>query len=169
MTSQYPFHVCPRAAALVLRRSLGLVVCALLLVGCITDLEPEVGEIRAGACRPEDSDPYNDVGFARDIMPLLKRSGFEAGCSCHQPTNGYTAGIDESGLSLGSYAELMRGGNDSAENIVVPGDPCASLIVQKVSSAPPDGQRMPPGGPPFMSPEEIALLRDWIAEGAHDN
>jgi hypothetical protein len=28
---------------------------------------------------------------------------------------------------------------------------------------------MPPGGPPFMTPAEIALLADWIAEGAHDN
>jgi hypothetical protein len=43
------------------------------------------------------------------------------------------------------------------------------LIVQKVTSAPPSGARMPPGGPPFMTPAEIALLSDWVYEGAHDN
>ena len=36
------------------------------------------------------------------------------------------------------------------------------------SSAPPYGARMPISGPYFSS-TEMALLRDWILEGAHDN
>lgn len=136
---------------------------------CISELEPDVGATRAGTCRPEDTDPFSDVSFRDDILPMFQRSGFQGGCSCHQPGNRSTIGIDQSGLSLLDYASLRRGGNTSGANIVVPGDPCASVIVQKVSNAPPSGARMPPGGPPFMSPEEIALLRDWIAEGANDN
>lgn len=137
--------------------------------GCITEFEPDVGAVRAGTCRSEDTDPNSAVSFQKDILPLFQRSGRQGGCSCHQPGNRSTPGIDESGLSLENYRSLMRGGNTSGSDIVVPGDPCASVIVQKVSNAPPSGARMPPGGPPFMTPDEIALLRDWIFEGAHDN
>jgi hypothetical protein len=139
------------------------------VTGCIAEIEPDVGALRAGTCRSEDSDPAFSVEFKKQILPIFQRSGRQGGCGCHQPSGKTTPGIDESGLNLGSYQSLMRGGNNSGANIVVPGDPCASVIVQKVSNGPPFGARMPPSGPPFMSPEEIALLRDWIAEGAHDN
>lgn len=139
------------------------------LAGCISELEPEVGDLRAGTCISKDSDPTHSVSFTDDVLPLFTRSGGQGGCSCHQPGNKSTTGIDQSGLSLESSAALKRGGNNSHDTIVVPGDPCSSIIVQKVSSAPPFGARMPPSGPPFMTPDEIALLSDWIYEGAHDN
>ena len=152
-------------------RSLHLLAGALILAShaCIADIEPDVGALRAGTCKPEDSDPNHDVSFKDDVLVLFQRSGGQAGCGCHQPSNRRTSGIDATGLSLENYHSLMRGGNASHDTIVVPGDPCASLIVQKVSSAPPSGARMPPSGPPFLSPTEITLLSDWIAEGAHDN
>jgi hypothetical protein len=152
-------------ASLALAITVGLIG----LASCIAELEPDVGDLRAGTCKQDDSDPAVDVSFKMAILPIFQRSGQQGGCSCHQPANRSTPGIDQSGLSLGSYAALMRGGNTSRSNIVLPGDPCGSILVQKVSNAPPTGARMPPGGPPFMSPEEIELLRDWIAEGAHDN
>jgi hypothetical protein len=132
-------------------------------------VEPDVGNLRAGTCQSEDSDPALSVSFKESILPMFQRSGNLGGCTCHQPSNRSTPGIEQSGLSLENFASLMRGGNTSRASIVIAGDPCASVIVQKVSSAPPTGARMPPGGPPFMTPEEIGLLRDWIAEGAHDN
>lgn len=146
-----------------------LVLLALGASACITDVEPDVGSLRAGTCVPKDSDPMKDVSFKDDVLPLFQRGGGQGGCTCHQPSNRSTPGIDQSGLSLDSYRSLLRGGNNSRDSIVVPGDPCASIIVQKVSNAPPFGTRMPPSGPPFMTPAEIALLADWIAEGAHDN
>jgi hypothetical protein len=137
--------------------------------GCIAAVEPDVGALRAGACKPEDSDPEAAVSFKEEILPLFQRPNGMAGCACHQPGNRRTSGIDATGLSLLDYRSLMRGGNTSQDSIVVAGNPCTSLIVQKVSAAPPSGARMPPDGPPYMSPPEIALLSDWIAEGAHDN
>ena len=153
------------------RPTIALLLCAgaLGLSACLAELEPEVGPLRAGTCISKDSDPMLQVSFAKDVLPLFQRSGGQGGCTCHQPSNRSTPGIDQSGLSLETYRTLVRGGNMSRENIVVPGDPCSSIIVQKVSSAPPFGTRMPPSGPPFMTPAEIALLADWIAEGAHDN
>lgn len=154
------------ARACVRYGGLGLLV---LLAGCIAEsLEPGVGPLRAGLCEPEDSDPERDVSYAKDIAPLLERPFGKAGCSCHQPSSPVTVGIQASGLSLGSYSALMRGGR-GGDMIVVPGDPCASLLVQKTSNAPPSGARMPSDGPPYLSPSEQRLLSDWVAEGAHDN
>jgi hypothetical protein len=146
-----------------------IVLAAAMAQSCIAEVEPEVGPLRAGTCKAIDSDPNHTVSFKEDVLVLFQRPTAQAGCSCHQPSSSRTTGIDATGLSLESYKSLRRGGNASQDTIVVPGDPCMSLIVQKVSSAPPAGARMPPSGPPYLSPPEIALLSDWIAEGAHDN
>jgi Planctomycete cytochrome C len=149
-------------------------VCVLCLAGvaagCVSDIEPEIGPLRAGVCKPEDSDPDHDVSFKQQIqLDLFARAPGQAGCGCHMSGSRRTGGIDATGLVLDSYATLMRGGTNSHDTIVVPGNPCASLVVQKVSSAPPSGARMPSDGPPYLSPPEIDLLSDWITEGAHDN
>jgi hypothetical protein len=143
---------------------------ALLAGGCLTnELEPDVGALRAGLCKPEDSDPAHDVSFKKDILPLIKRPAGQAGCSCHIPSGKRASGLEATGLELSSYTTLMRGGRTSASTIVIRGDPCNSLIVQKTSNAPPTGNRMPSDGPPYLTEPEHQLLSDWIAEGAHDN
>ena len=53
--------------------------------------------------------------------------------------------------------------------IVVAGKPCDSSLLHKLGPAPPYGARMPYNGPPYYSLDDLGLLRDWIAEGAHDN
>jgi hypothetical protein len=137
---------------------------------CIAGVEPEVGDLRAGVCKPEDSDPDHDVSFMTDLeMNIFMRPAGQAGCACHITGNKRTPGIDATGFALDTYDKLRNGGTNSHDTIIVPGNPCASLIVQKVSSAPPSGSRMPSDGPPYLTPTEITLLSDWIAEGAHDN
>lgn len=150
-------------------RALGLVALLVGSAGCLGELEPEVGELRAGVCTPEDSDPTYDVSFSEDVFPIFERMSPEPGCGCHMSSSRRPVGIELSGLDLTSYASLRRGGTTSLEEIVVPGDPCASILTQKLSSAPPFGARMPSNGPPYLSPSERALIADWIAEGAHDN
>jgi hypothetical protein len=148
-------------------------VCVLCLAGvatgCVNEIAPEIGPLRAGVCKPVDSDPDHDVSFKDDVLTLFMRMPGQAGCSCHISSSRRTGGIDATGLVLDSYATLMRGGTNSHDTIVVEGNPCASLIVQKVSTAPPTGARMPSDGPPYLTPPEIDLLSDWITEGAHDN
>ena len=36
-------------------------------------------------------------------------------------------------------------------------------------AAPPFGARMPRNGPPYLPASDVALITDWIIEGAHDN
>ena len=136
---------------------------------CIAEVEPDVGPARAGICKAEDSDQKKTVSYRNDILPLFERPLGMAGCSCHLPSSRRTVGIDATGLDVSSYTAIMRGGTSSRDTAIVPGDPCMSLVVQKVSNAPPSGNRMPSDGPPYLTSPEITLLSDWIAEGALDN
>jgi Planctomycete cytochrome C len=147
----------------------GIVMTLLGLSSCIAEVEPEIGPVRAGVCKSEDSDPKQTVSFRNDLEPLFMRPFGAAGCGCHQPSSKRSSGIDATGFDVSTWSSFRRGGNSSHDTAVVPGDPCGSLVVQKVSSAPPTGSRMPSDGPPYLSPKEIALLSDWIAEGALDN
>jgi hypothetical protein len=145
--------------------ALATVACgSLLAVACIP--EPEVGGVLAGHCSSEDSDPDHDVSFSVDVRALFDRPAAMAGCGCHSAGG---SGLSLSGFDMSSLASIRRGGAISGRNIIVPGDPCASVLVQKVSAAPATGARMPLSGPPFFSAAEIQLVADWIAEGAKDN
>lgn len=149
-------------------------VCLLALTaGCIEafdPLDPQVGAAARERCADQDSDPRNDVSFAQDVLPLFKgQIESEPGCSCHQPTDPNPIGLQEAGLNLGTLLSLRAGGVRSGASIVVDGQPCASLLWQKLTSAPPFGARMPFDGPPFVSEQRRRLIADWIAEGARDN
>lgn len=84
--------------------------------------------------------------FDEHVAPLLASRCLE----CH------SAG-GKGGLDLRSRATGLAG-EDGA--VVVPGDPEASVLFQKVSA-----QEMPPKRP--LTAPEIEILRQWIAEGAY--
>jgi len=143
----------------------GLTGLALLtIVACV----PDVGPPLAGACDNTDTNPDVIVSFSTQIRPLLNR--MPGGCACHMPTStGLGPATQIVGLNLGTLASLRAGGVTSGAQIIVDGDPCASVMYQKVSEAPPFGSRMPLNGPPYLTTDERRLLHDWIAEGAIDN
>lgn len=155
--SQAPKRVVQVAVA-ALAASIGFVACG---------LEPDVGPPLAGRCDNADTDPDVDVSFSTDIRPGINSP---MGCGCHLTLTGTPgSAISVTGLDLSSLASLRAGGAVSGARIVIAGDPCASILYQKVSTAPPFGSRMPLGGPPFLNPDQLRMLHDWIAEGANDN
>jgi hypothetical protein len=103
--------------------------------------------------------------------PLTARFGsiqshvFTPICSvCH------AGGSAPQGLRLdaaNSYAMLV--GVASSEvpslNRVAPGDPDNSYMVQKIEGHAAVGARMPFGGP-YLDPEVIAQIRQWVTDGA---
>lgn len=96
---------------------------------------------------------FAQVDYATQIQTI-----FNAKCtSCHG-NNG--------GVSFTSYNSVINAnGNTYGTNIVVPGDPDASGLVDKIEPNPTNGSRMPQGG---MLPQgEIDLIRQWITEGAN--
>jgi len=130
-----------------------------------------------GLTESGDLETGNSTGFAAQIQPL-----FDTNCiRCHSPGgigfNG-TGGAQNNGLDLtrgNSRGKLVNQPTFEAPNVspnvrVVPGQPDDSYIIQKISSASPKfGNRMPLDGPPFLSQNEIQLIRDWIEQGAPDN
>lgn len=155
--------------ALRLRTLAALVLCS---TGCIGALEPDVGDPQRERCLNEDSDPGTDVSYSRDIFAGIFHRGVSnpgAGCKCHMPSEPTPIGFELAGLDLSTYAGLRAGGSLSGSSIVVPGQPCDSGIVLKISEGPPFGARMPQDGPPYLTEEEIQLVKDWIAEGAQDD
>ncbi|MDH3584386.1 MAG: DUF1549 domain-containing protein, partial [Phycisphaerae bacterium] len=94
------------------------------------------------------------VDFQRDIEPI-----FKARClDCHG------AEKQKSKFRLDQRAYLLRGGN-SGLAAVVPGKLKNSYLVELLKETDPD-DRMPAKGKPLTA-RDIALVEQWIAEGAH--
>ena len=67
-------------------------------------------------------------------------------------------------LRLDSYAFAMRGGRHGA--VIMPGDPKASQLMTRISLPAGDEKAMPPEGKTPLSPDEVTVIRLWIAAGA---
>ena len=140
----------------------------LFLAGCLDAISPNVGPIATPqdgtiGCA-DDSNPDLMVSFDTDIFDGVFVRG---DCrDCHTDDG---LGARQSGLDLRSYTTLRTGGGRSGARIVVDGDPCASILVQKIEQSPPFGRRMPYNGPPYLTSSDQQIIRDWIAEGARDN
>jgi cytochrome c len=104
------------------------------------------------------------VSFGGDVMPLLRRECLP----CHAEES-----YNRSGLSLDSYELVMTGGRHGAT--VVPGNPDGSLLVQKVGAQPPFGDKMPIAPRQYqtkirgLTEQEIAVIIEWINQGAQNN
>ena len=115
---------------------------ALIVQGCVTG-SPARATI--------DAETRAAVSFADQIAPI-----FEARCTqCHGATD------PESGLSLSTYESAMVGSEYGT--VIEAGNPDGSFIIDMISSG-----NMPAEGDP-MPPEELELLRSWIAQGAENN
>ncbi|MBC8197175.1 MAG: lamin tail domain-containing protein [Candidatus Marinimicrobia bacterium] len=91
---------------------------------------------------------FSAVDYQTEIQPI-----FDANCmGCH--AGGYSGG-----LQLGTYDELMTGGNSG--NTIVAGDHSTSNLWIKINNG-----TMPPNG--NLSAEDIDLVAQWIDEGANE-
>ncbi|MBI4816752.1 MAG: hypothetical protein HY791_10865 [Deltaproteobacteria bacterium] len=143
-----------------------------VLLGCslfscdVGPFDPEVGAPVRERCANSDSDPDTKVSFKADVLPIFKGQAGPVGCGCHQPTNPRPIGLEQAGLDLSTFDGVMAGGVNSRGKTVIPGAPCESVLVQKISAGPPFGAQMPFDGPPFLGDADRQLISDWIVEGA---
>ena len=118
----------------------------------------------------EHDDAGDEVQFGRDIRPLMDRLASDPtghGCrACHYSTEPSHTGIVEVQLDMATLGALRRGGAHTSANIIIPGDPAHSALVQKLRGTYPDGLRMPRDGPPYWTEAQINLVERWIAQGA---
>ncbi len=108
----------------------------------------------------ESSSSAQHLDFNQDVQPILASNCF----SCHGPDpSARKAGLR---LDLEEYAFRKRPGKPDA---IVPGKPELSELVRRIESKDPHQlmPRSPLGEAKPMKPEDIAILKRWVAEGAH--
>ncbi len=135
-----------------------------MIVGCgvpltVPDGMPGDGDGNGGGAQGDT------ISFALDVQPILTTF-----CStCHR-----VGGLaDARGIALRLTEQEALDGliggmsvQDPSLAFVVPGDSSASLLFQKISGDdPPVGNRMPFSQAPLSS-NQIAIIRDWIDQGA---
>lgn len=103
-----------------------------------------IAVVSTGLCLSARAEP---VSFRADVVPILERHclGCHAGAS------------PKAELDLSSRDKLLAGGASGPG--VVPGKAADSLLVRLVAD-----KKMPPKKP--LAPEQIAVLRRWVDEGA---
>lgn len=134
---------------------------SLLLVACGGD-----GNSTGPDPEPEpepEPEPNRLVSFSEDIQPIFNGNCAVSGC--------HDSGTQESGVNLSSHeAALNSVGVQYGENVINPGNPDQSPLVDKISNNnPQEGVRMPEDGPPYLSDTQIDSIRAWIEDGAPDN
>jgi len=98
------------------------------------------------------SPAFAQIGYNAQIKPILEQN-----CSkCH------SAADRASGFDVSTPALLQKGGLKDGPG-VVPGKPDESAIILHIEGK--REPRMPRGGPP-LAPEQITVLREWVAAGA---
>ncbi|MEO6809671.1 MAG: PSD1 and planctomycete cytochrome C domain-containing protein [Isosphaeraceae bacterium] len=117
---------------------LGLLGLACLVLGSPTFAGPD--------------DPKTVVDFARDVRPILVKNCY----SCHGPQK------HKAGLRLDRKAEALAGGDSGA--VIEPTNALESPLIDRITSDDPT-TAMPPKGD-RLTPDQVALLRSWIDQGA---
>ncbi len=91
--------------------------------------------------------------WERDIAPVFR--SYCAGCHNDRDMEGK--------LSVETYAQLRKGGEDHAEP-VKPGEPDGSFLIRSIEGK--ERPKMPPKDEPQLPEAEKSLLRKWVAAGA---
>ena len=139
------------------RASFALVIAAVAATGCGKD----------SPATPTPTSTTTAASFAT-IQTTILTPACE---SCHTDVGRTAAG----GLNLkpgAAYPNLVSQ-NSSAKTgavRVIPSNASGSYLIQKLEGAADIvGLRMPRNGPPYLTDAQVALIRQWITEGARNN
>ena len=103
---------------------------------------------------PEAAIKPGATAFEAFIRPVLEKKCV----SCHNPRK------KKGELLLDTREGLLAGGKHGP--VITPGKPDSSELYRRINLPGHDDDRMPPKGKLPLLPEEIALLRQWIEQGA---
>ena len=99
---------------------------------------------------------FRSISFNRDIRSILAENCF----ACHGPDQNKR----EANLRMDTEAG-SREKRDSG-TVIVPGNPDASLLMQRILSDNPEERMPPPSTGKSITPKQVAMLKRWIASGA---
>lgn len=96
------------------------------------------------------------IDFSKQIRPILSENCF----FCHGPDEKKR----EAGLRLDDETSSKK--NNDGVIAVVPGNPDKSALIERIVSKDPDEVMPPPKQHKTVSPAQVALLKEWIKQGA---
>ncbi len=96
------------------------------------------------------------IEFTTQIQPILSENCY----ACHGPDEAKVEG----GLRLDVREKALKGGDSG--KAIVPGDAGASILMERITHTDLDEVMPPPDKKKRLSPEQVALIRQWITEGA---
>lgn len=117
------------------------------------DLIPVLALGLAGLASPEAHGAQDPVSYNFEVRPVLASKCF----ACH----GMDAARRKGKLRLDQAESAL------SKKAVVPGKPDESALIERILSTDPDEVMPPPEKHAEVTEAEKALLRRWIAEGAH--
>ena len=97
------------------------------------------------------------IGFNQDIRPILAEACFH----CHGPD----PGTRKAGLRLDTEAGFFTA-KDGEQPTVIKSKPEVSNLFQRLITKDADDLMPPPDSHKKLKPEQIALIKEWIAQGA---
>jgi hypothetical protein len=97
------------------------------------------------------------VDFNREVRPVLSKNCF----ACHGPDAAGRA----SKLRL-DRRDSVTAVNKKGKAAIVPGKPDKSELVRRITSGDDDVRMPPPESKNTLTPQQIAMLKRWVAEGA---
>ena len=98
-----------------------------------------------------------EVDFSRDILPILSNNCFQ----CHGPDSAQRTAELRLDQEDGAFSELPSG-----EFAVVKGKPEHSALIHRITSEDEELKMPPADSGKSLTEKDVALLRQWIAEGA---
>ncbi len=130
--------------------------CRSIFCGLLLSLSLLAGSSLLVADESKPSAQAAPVSYWTDVRPI-----FQAHCQgCHQPAK------PSGEYVMTSFDALLRGG-ESESPAIVAGDPDGSYLVEQIT--PVDGKAAMPQEAEPLADFQIALIRQWIAQGAKDD
>jgi len=141
------------------RFKLGVLSISILLVaaGC-----------SSSSSSPSSPSPTPTVTFSTQIQQQI----FNPACTACHTDDGRTPSSNlnlKSGVAISNLVNVASVGK-AGETRVIPGNPSGSYLIKKLEGAADIvGLRMPRNGPPYLTDAQVALIRQWIQNGAPNN
>jgi mono/diheme cytochrome c family protein len=115
-----------------------------------------VAAIATTALSSRADSPRSSIDFTRDVRPILANNCFH----CHGNDDGHRT----ADLRLDLWQKTSEAAG--AESVVTPGKPDESELISRITSDDPDEHMPPADSGKSLTPEQIEILKSWVAQGA---
>jgi hypothetical protein len=150
-------------SALLRRAAAGLIIVAACAVSSCDEKLSDIAGPESPNLQPTFTSIKNEIFSTTDL------GGRTACVTCH--TNQGRNPTAQLNLFSDPYTALVNVPSRQRQGavLVIPGDPESSYLVRKLEGRDINNVRMPQNGPPYLTSNQILIIRRWIEIGAPNN